>query len=68
VQSKRGFRAAGKVLKACEFPAEVKAGQLMRIDATGLRLALTAKRSPVAASRAFVALSKPPHLDCDRNP
>jgi RND family efflux transporter MFP subunit len=56
VQSNLGFRVAGKIVeRLVNAGQQVKAGQpLMRIDETDLRLALTAKRSAVAAARASV--------------
>src|SRR4051794_34920187 len=56
VQSNLGFRVAGKIVeRLVNVAQQVKAGQpLMRIDATDLRLALTAKRNAVAAARASV--------------
>lgn len=56
VQSNLGFRVAGKIVeRLVNVGQQVKAGQpLMRIDETDLRLALTAKRSAVAAARASV--------------
>jgi RND family efflux transporter MFP subunit len=56
VQSNLGFRVAGKIMeRLVNVAQQVKAGQpLMRIDATDLRLALTAKRNAVAAARASV--------------
>src|SRR3954463_9540882 len=56
VQSNLGFRVAGKIVeRLVNVGEQVKAGQpLMRIDATDLRLALTAKRNAVAAARAAV--------------
>src|SRR5688500_5626476 len=62
VQSNLGFRVAGKIVeRLVNVGQEVKAGQpLMRIDETDFRLALTAKRSAVAAARASVV-----QLDAD---
>jgi multidrug efflux pump subunit AcrA (membrane-fusion protein) len=60
VQSNLGFRVPGKIVeRLVNIGQQVKAGQpLMRIDETDLRLALTAKRNAVAATRAsFVQLS-----------
>ena len=56
VQSNLGFRVTGKIVeRLVNVGQQVKAGQpLMRIDATDLRLALTAKRNAVAAARASV--------------
>ena len=56
VQSNLGFRVAGKIVeRLVSVGQQVKAGQpLMQIDATDLRLALTAKRDAVAATRASV--------------
>ncbi len=56
VQSNLGFRVPGKIVeRLVNVGQQVKAGQpLMRIDETDLRLALTAKRQAVAASRATV--------------
>src|SRR5947208_1738225 len=56
VQSNLGFRVAGKIVeRLVNAGQQVKAGQvLMRIDETDLRLALTAKRNAVAATRASV--------------
>jgi RND family efflux transporter MFP subunit len=54
VQSNLGFRVPGKIVEQLvDGGQEVRAGQpLMRIDETDLRLALTAKRNAVAATRA----------------
>src|SRR5688572_18485807 len=54
VQSNLGFRVAGKIVeRLVDVGQQVTAGQpLMRIDATDLRLALTAKRNAVVAARA----------------
>src|SRR6266702_1045186 len=62
VQSNLGFRVAGKIVeRLVNVGQQVKAGQpLMRIDETDLRLALTAKRNAVAATRASVV-----QLDAD---
>ena len=62
VQSNFGFRVAGKIVeRLVDVGQQVKAGQpLMRIDATDLHLALTAKRNAVAAARASVV-----QLDAD---
>jgi RND family efflux transporter MFP subunit len=62
VQSNLGFRVAGKIVeRLVNVGQQVKAGQpLMRIDETDLRLALTAKRNAVTASRASVV-----QLDAD---
>jgi RND family efflux transporter MFP subunit len=56
VQSNLGFRVAGKIVeRLVNVGQPVKAGQqLMRIDETDLRLALTAKGNAVAAARAAV--------------
>jgi RND family efflux transporter MFP subunit len=56
VESNLGFRVAGKIVeRLVNVGEQVKAGQqLMRIDETDLRLALTAKRNAVAAARATV--------------
>ncbi|KAA1052446.1 efflux RND transporter periplasmic adaptor subunit [Azospirillum argentinense] len=56
VQSNLGFRVPGKIIERLATGGQpVKAGQpLMRIDETDLRLALTAKRNAVAATRAAV--------------
>jgi len=56
VQSNLGFRIPGKIVgRLVDVGQQVKAGQaLMRIDETDLRLALTAKRNAVAASRAVL--------------
>jgi RND family efflux transporter MFP subunit len=56
VQSSLGFRVAGKVVeRLVNVGQQVKAGQpLMRLDATDLRLSVTAKRNAVAAARASV--------------
>jgi RND family efflux transporter MFP subunit len=59
VQSNLGFRVPGKIMqRLVNVGEQVKAGQqLMRIDETDLRLALTAKRNAVVAARAsFVQL------------
>jgi RND family efflux transporter MFP subunit len=59
VQSNLGFRIAGKIVERfVNVGQQVEAGQpLMRIDEADLRLALTAKRNAVAATRAsFVQL------------
>jgi RND family efflux transporter MFP subunit len=55
VESDLGFRVAGKLVeRLVDVGQAVRAGQpLMRIDATDLRLALTAKRNAVAAARAL---------------
>src|SRR5256886_12322092 len=62
VQSNLGFRVPGKIVeRLVNVGQQVKAGQpLMRIDETDLRLALTAKRNAVAATRASVV-----QLDAD---
>src|SRR5438477_10783746 len=62
VQSNLGFRVAGKIVeRLVNVGQQVKAGQpLMRIDETDLRLAFTAKRNAVAATRASVV-----QLDAD---
>src|SRR5437763_15202904 len=62
VESNLGFRVAGKIVeRLVNVGQQVKAGQpLMRIDETDLRLALTAKRNAVAATRASVV-----QLDAD---
>ncbi len=54
VQSNLGFRVPGKIVeRLVDGGQEVRAGQPpMRIDETDLRLALTAKRNAVAATRA----------------
>ena len=56
VQSNLGFRVPGKIVeRLVNVGQQVKAGQpLMRIDETDLRLAVTAKRNAVAATRASV--------------
>lgn len=56
VESNLGFRVAGKIVERfVNVGEQVKAGQqLIRIDETDLRLALTAKRNAVAAARATV--------------
>jgi RND family efflux transporter MFP subunit len=56
VESNLGFRVAGKIVeRLVNVGEQVKAGQqLMRIDETDLRLALTAKRNAAAAARATV--------------
>ncbi|MDX3929864.1 MAG: efflux RND transporter periplasmic adaptor subunit [Shinella sp.] len=57
VQSNLGFRVPGKIIQRfVDVGEQVKAGQeLLRIDETDLRLALTAKRNAVAAARAVLA-------------
>src|SRR6266700_2529196 len=62
VQTNLGFRVAGKIVeRLVNVGQQVKAGQpLMRIDETDLRLAFTAKRNAVAATRASVV-----QLDAD---
>lgn len=54
VQSNLGFRVPGKIVERfVEVGEQVRAGQpLMGLDATDLRLALTAKRNAVAAAQA----------------
>ncbi|MBL8882391.1 MAG: efflux RND transporter periplasmic adaptor subunit [Hyphomicrobium sp.] len=54
VQSNLGFRVPGKIVeRLVDVGQKVKAGQpLMRIDETDLRLALTAKRNAMIATRA----------------
>ncbi len=61
VQSDLGFRVPGKIVeRLVDVGQEIKAGQqLMRIDDTDLRLALTAKRNAVAAARALVVQTEP---------
>lgn len=56
VQSNLGFRVPGKVVeRLVNVGQTVTAGQpLLRIDATDLRLALTAKRNAAAAARAVL--------------
>ena len=65
MQSNLGFRVAGKIVeRLVNVAQQVKAGQpLMRIDATDLRLELTAKRNAVAAARASV-VSDPSARHC----
>lgn len=56
VQSNLGFRVPGKVVeRLVNVGQPVKAGQpLLRVDATDLRLALTAKRNAAVAARAVL--------------
>lgn len=60
VQSNLGFRVPGKLVeRLVDVGQQVKTGQpLMRIDATDLQLALTAKRNAVAAARAVVVQTR----------
>ncbi|WP_173422559.1 efflux RND transporter periplasmic adaptor subunit [Ensifer adhaerens] len=60
VQSDLGFRVPGKIVeRLVNLGENVKAGQpLMKIDATDLRLALTAKRNAAAAARANFVQAK----------
>lgn len=60
VQSNLGFRVPGKIVeRLVDVGQQVKTGQpLMRIDATDLQLALTAKRNAVAAARAVVVQTR----------
>lgn len=55
IQSNLGFRVPGKIVeRLVDVGQQVKAGQpLMRIDETDLRLALTAKRNAMIATRAI---------------
>jgi RND family efflux transporter MFP subunit len=61
VQSNLGFRVAGKIVeRLVDVGEQVKTGQpLMRIDDADLRLALTGRRSAVAAARAIVDQTEP---------
>ncbi|MEI2384734.1 efflux RND transporter periplasmic adaptor subunit [Breoghania sp. JC706] len=61
VQSNLGFRVPGKIMeRLVDVGQEVNADQpLMRIDATDLRLALTAKHNAVVAARAQVVQLEP---------
>jgi RND family efflux transporter MFP subunit len=60
VQSNLGFRVPGKIVeRLVDVGQQVKAGQpLMRIDQTDLRLALTAKRNAVLATRAVAVQAR----------
>lgn len=60
VQSNLGFRVTGKIVeRLVDVGQQVVAGQpLMRIDETDLRLAVTAKRNAVAATRAVVVQAR----------
>src|SRR3954466_1374363 len=60
VQSNLGFRVPGKIVeRLVNTGQQVKAGEtLLRIDETDLHLAVTAKRTAVAAARAAAVQSE----------